>query len=110
MAQKVEILLVDDLDGTEASQTVNFALDGKTYEIDLSDANAAKLREELAPYLGAGRKTSGGRAPVRRMGSAKPSQDSGAIREWARQNGHDVSERGRVPAHIKAAYEAAQAA
>ncbi|MFF0481073.1 Lsr2 family protein [Streptomyces sp. NPDC004435] len=110
MAQKVEILLVDDLDGTEASQTVNFALDGKTYEIDLSDENAAKLREELAPYLGAGRKMSGGRTPVRRTGTAKPVRDSGAVRAWGRENGYEVSDRGRVPAEVWAAYEAAQAA
>ncbi|MFC7979528.1 Lsr2 family protein [Streptomyces cinereoruber] len=111
MAQKVEVTLVDDLDGSTADQTVLFALDGKTYEIDLSDANAEKLREALAPYLGAGRKVSGGRATVRRMGAAKGGgQDSAAIREWARSNGHEVSDRGRVPAEVRKAYEAANAA
>lgn len=110
MAQKVIHTLVDDLDGSEASQTVLFALDGKSYEIDLNDPHAAKLREALAPYVGAGRKTGGGRTTVRRMGSDKPAQDSGAIREWARANGYEVNDRGRVPANIRAEYEKAQAA
>ncbi|MFE0648531.1 Lsr2 family protein [Streptomyces sp. NPDC059534] len=109
MAQKIVTLLTDDLDGSEAAQTVLFALDGKNYEIDLTDDHAGELREVLAPYVGAGRKVGGGgRTPVRRMGAAKPSQDSSAIREWARANGHDVSERGRVPASIREAYEQAR--
>ncbi|MFJ5997557.1 Lsr2 family protein [Streptomyces sp. NPDC092370] len=110
MAQKVITLLTDDLDGSEATQTVLFALDGKTYEIDLNDVNAEKLREDLAPYLGAARKVSGGRATVRRMGTGKPAQDSGAIREWAKANGFEVNDRGRVPASIREAYEKANAA
>jgi nucleoid-associated protein YejK len=110
MAQKVEITLVDDIDGSEATQTVLFALDGKTYEIDLSDANAEKLRDVLAPYVGGGRKVGGGRATVRRMGTGKPKDDSQAIREWARENGYEVSDRGRVPASLREAYEKAQAA
>jgi hypothetical protein len=105
MAQKVITTLEDDLDGSEASQTVLFALDGKSYEIDLSDENNAKLREILAPYIGKGRRVGGGRATVRRMGTGKPADDSGAIREWARQNGYQVSDRGRVPAPIREAYE-----
>jgi hypothetical protein len=110
MAQKVITSLVDDLDGSEASETIVFALDGKTYEIDLTDAHASELREKLAPYLGAARKTGGGRATVRRIGSATPSADTAAIRKWAKENGHDVNDRGRVPANIKEAYEKAQAA
>ncbi|MFD6970593.1 Lsr2 family protein [Streptomyces sp. NPDC059949] len=110
MAQKVEVTLVDDLDGSGATQTVLFALDGKTYEIDLNDANAEKLRGDLAPFLGAARKTSGGRTAARRMGAAKPSEDTAAIRSWAKANGHDVNDRGRVPADIKQAYADAHAA
>jgi hypothetical protein len=105
MAQKVITTLEDDLDGSEASQTVLFALDGKSYEIDLSDENNAKLREALAPYIGKGRRVGGGRATVRRMGSGKPADDSQAIREWARANGDQVSDRGRVPGPIREAYE-----
>jgi len=110
MAQKVEVKLIDDLDGSEATQTVLFALDGKTYEIDLNDGHAAELRDALAPYLGAARKVSGARGGVRRIGSAKPAEDSGTIREWARQNGYEVSDRGRVPASVREAYEKAKAA
>ncbi len=110
MAQQVVTTLVDDLDGSEAAETIVFALDGKTYEIDLSEAHASELREKLAPYLGAARKTSTGRGGVRRLGSAKPAVDSGAIREWARTNGYDVNDRGRVPAEIREAYEKASAA
>ncbi|MFJ9423440.1 Lsr2 family protein [Streptomyces sp. NPDC101249] len=104
MAQKVIHTLVDDLDGSEASQTVLFALDGKSYEIDLNDENNAKLREALAPYIGKGRKVGGGRATVRRMGSDKPADDSQAIREWAKAHGWQVSGRGRIPAPIREAY------
>ncbi|MBT2541379.1 Lsr2 family protein [Streptomyces sp. ISL-44] len=110
MAQKVEVTLVDDLDGSEATQTILFALDGKTYEIDLNDAHAAKLREDLAPFLGAARKTSGGRTTARRMGSAKPGEDTAAIRSWAKASGYDVNDRGRVPAEIKKAYAESHAA
>ncbi len=111
MAQKIVHTLIDDLDGSEASQTVLFSLDGKNYEIDLNDPHAEELREALAPYLGAARKTGGAaRGNVRRIGSATPAQDSGAIREWARQQGYEVSDRGRVPASIREAYEKAKAA
>ncbi|MFJ7590168.1 Lsr2 family protein [Streptomyces sp. NPDC097617] len=110
MAQKVEVTLIDDLDGSEATQTVLFALDGKTYEIDLSDPNAEKLRGGLAPYLGAARKMSGGRTTARRMGLGKPADDTAAIRAWAKERGYDVNDRGRVPANIKAAYTDAHAA
>lgn len=110
MAQKVEVTLVDDLDGSNATQTVLFGLDGKTYEIDLNDTNSEKLREALAPYVGAGRKQSGGRGTVRRIGSGKPANDSGDIRAWAKKNGFEVSARGRVPAPVREAFEKAHAA
>ncbi|MCB5179526.1 histone-like nucleoid-structuring protein Lsr2 [Streptomyces antimicrobicus] len=110
MAQKVEIKLIDDLDGSEATQTVVFALDGKTYEIDLNDAHASRLRDELAPYVGAGRKMGGARTAARRMGSNKPAEDTAAIRAWAKGQGLEVNDRGRVPADIKEAYAKAHAA
>lgn len=108
MAQRVHIVLEDDIDGSEATQTVVFGLDGTSYEIDLNDKNAAALRDALAPYIGEGRKV--GRAARRNARAAASSGGASAkeIREWARENGHDVPERGRIPADVREAYEAAQ--
>ncbi|MFD5770882.1 Lsr2 family protein [Streptomyces sp. NPDC127049] len=107
MAQKVQVLLVDDLDGVEADETVTFALDGKTYEIDLTTANAEKLRGLLEPYTTNGRRTGGRTAAGRGKGrpAASGSQDTAKIRAWAKENGYEVNDRGRVPAHVKTAYE-----
>ncbi|MER8119087.1 Lsr2 family protein [Streptomyces sp. NPDC094031] len=104
MAQKVQVLLVDDLDGGEADETVTFALDGKTYEIDLTTANADKLRGALDPYVKGGRRT-GGRGKARATSSGN--QDTAAIRAWAKENGVEVNDRGRVPASVRDAYEKA---
>lgn len=106
MAQRVHVVLEDDLDGGSANETVMFALDGANYEIDLSTKNAAKLRDALAKYVGAGRRAParGRRAPTRGRAGAS---NASAVREWARANGYQVSDRGRVPADVKAAYEAA---
>jgi nucleoid-associated protein Lsr2 len=108
MAQKIHIVLEDDLDGSEATQTVSFGLDGTSYEIDLNDKNAGKLRDALAQYVGHGRKV--GAAP--RRGARKAAASTGGasakeIRDWARENGHDVPERGRVSADVRSAYDAA---
>lgn len=109
VAQIKEVRLVDDLDGSAADETVSFSIDGASYEIDLSAGNADKLREALAEYVGSARRA-GGR---RRSGTAsrRPSRSAGSetaeIRAWARDNGHAVSERGRIPRHIVEAYEAA---
>ncbi|WLW53164.1 histone-like nucleoid-structuring protein Lsr2 [Streptomyces sp. YU58] len=109
MAQKVQVLLVDDIDGGEADETVTFALDGKTYEIDLTTANADKLRGLLDPYVKGGRRTggraSGGRGKARAASGS--SQDTAQIRAWAKENGYEVNDRGRVPATIREAYEKA---
>ncbi|WP_300640341.1 Lsr2 family protein [Nocardioides sp.] len=109
MAQKVQIILEDDLDGGEADETVSFALDGTSYEIDLNEANATKMREALAPYVGHARKVTGSRGG--RRTSTKSSGGSGPspkeVREWARENGHDVPDRGRIPAEVREAYDAA---
>src|SRR5436190_670131 len=102
MAQRVNIVLEDDLDGSEADETVTFGLDGVTYEIDLNSANASALRESLAPFVGHGRRAAGRRAPAR---SAAPrsagKRDVADVREWARKNGHKVSERGRISAEVQ---------
>lgn len=110
MAQKVNIILVDDIDGSEATETVTFGLDGTTYEIDLNDENAGKLREALATYVGHGRKVGAGPRRGRRTSSsaaASGGPSAKEVREWARANGHDVPDRGRVSAEVREAYDAA---
>jgi hypothetical protein len=105
MAQKVNIILVDDLDGSEADETVSFALDGTSYEIDLNEKNAAKLRDALSGYIGHARKVSTTR---KRKSSASTSGPSAReLRDWARSNGYEVSDRGRVPAEVREAFDAA---
>lgn len=111
MAKQVITMLTDDLDGGEADRTVEFGLDGVNYTIDLSEKNAGKLRKALDPYLNAGvrvgRSPSGGigrRSPV--AAKARTTRDENqAIREWANKNGHPISGRGRIPAHIVEAYK-----
>ena len=110
MAQRVNIVLEDDLDGSPADETVTFALDGVTYEIDLNAKNAARLRDALAPFVGharraSGRRSSTGRATQGQRGGAR--RDLADVREWARTNGHKVSDRGRISAEVQAAYEKA---
>ena len=111
MAQRVEVKLIDDLDGGDAAETVSFSLDGISYEIDLSDKHAKKLRDEFATWTGHARRSgSGSRSASRRRsasaGGAKRG-DLGAVREWARANGHQVSDRGRISAEVQAAYDKA---
>ncbi len=105
MAQKVNIVLVDDIDDSDADETVRFALDGVEYEIDLTRAHAEELRGALALYIGHARK-SGGRRPRGRR-SAASEVSAADIREWARQNGWDVPARGRVSSEVREAYAAA---
>jgi hypothetical protein len=121
VAQRTTVSLVDDLDQTEADETVEFGVDGATYEIDLSDANAANLRDALADYVAharrlAGRRRTGRSAPRPNSatGSSRPSgrasvdrEQNQAIREWARRQGMTVSERGRIPAEVTEAYHKA---
>ena len=107
MAQRTQLILIDDLDGKEIAaggQTIVFAYQGTEYAIDLNDKNADKLERVLAPYIAAARRT-GGRTTRRPRTSAKPT-DNGAIREWARNNGYQVSDRGRVSREIQEAYAA----
>jgi hypothetical protein len=115
MARKVQVILSDDLDeNVSADETVSFALDGTTYEIDLSDKNAKELRDVFSRYVSAARKVGrgGGRASgagrSRATGGGRMDREqAGAIRDWARKNGHAVSDRGRIPASVVDAYEAA---
>lgn len=111
MAQKVQVILVDDLDGGEAEETVSFALDGVSYEIDLSAGNAAQLRDSLGGWIGHARRV-GGRAAGGRRAASSPrgrsgSRDLTAVRSWARDNGFQVSDRGRVSSEVLTAYDAA---
>jgi hypothetical protein len=108
MAQRVQIILEDDFDGGEADETVGFGLDGTDYEIDLSSANASKLRDALAPWVASARKASGGRRS-RRAARQPSGPGSAEIRAWAQENGMQVSARGRVPAEIREAYAKAHA-
>ena len=117
MAQQVNVKLVDDLDGSDAAGTVSFALDGRAYEIDLSEDNAARLRESLASFVAAGRKSGGSAAAGRRAPKMTASsgrrpqpldrEQTAAIRAWARQNGHQVSDRGRISKTVVDAFQAA---
>ncbi len=106
MAQKVQVLLIDDLDGSSADETVSFGLDGRTYEIDLSKKNADKLRKVLEPYVENARRArpSGRKRATLAAGSR---QRSAEIRRWAKSVGIEVSDRGRIPANVIEKYEAA---
>ncbi|NTW42254.1 MAG: Lsr2 family protein, partial [Cellulomonadaceae bacterium] len=96
MAQKVQVVLVDDRDGGVADETVTFALDGVAYEIDLSTANAAELREAFATWAGLARRVGGRQKTVRRASGASRSRSTSAqVRAWGRDNGFAVNERGR---------------
>ncbi len=113
MAKKVTVTLVDDFDGEgPADETVEFSIDGVTYEIDLSNKNAKKLRDEFKQWMDAGRRVGGRRrgrpgAPVRAGRGSIDREQSAAIRDWARRNGHKVSTRGRIPAEVIEAFHAA---
>jgi len=108
MAQKVHIVLEDDLDGSDATQTVLFGLDGTSYEIDLNDKNAASLRDAIATYVGHARKVTGTRRTRRSASSSSAGAHSAKeIRDWARSNGHKVPDRGRIPSDVREAFESA---
>jgi hypothetical protein len=120
MAQQTTVRFIDDLDGSDAVGTVTFSLDNRAYEIDLSDENTDKLHEVLAPVLAPfiehGRKAGGrsggrgrtrGQAPMTETPARSNREETHAIREWARQNGHEVSDRGRISKSVMEAYKAA---
>ncbi|MFC4946776.1 histone-like nucleoid-structuring protein Lsr2 [Pseudonocardia sp. GCM10023141] len=109
MAQIKEIRLIDDLDGAGADETVEFGIDGKVYEIDLSKDNAGKLRDALADFVASARRSGGARrrTAITATAARRPSIDreqNQAIREWARKRGMTVSGRGRIPAEVLEAY------
>ncbi|GAB1688772.1 histone-like nucleoid-structuring protein Lsr2 [Krasilnikovia sp. M28-CT-15] len=112
MAKQIVTVLTDDLDGGEADRTVEFALDGVNYTIDLSDRNTGKLRKALEPYISAGTRVGRSQIDNRgrgRRGAAVPASRSSreqnqAIREWAAKNGYEVSDRGRIPTSVVDAF------
>ncbi|MEP6816729.1 MAG: Lsr2 family protein [Marmoricola sp.] len=106
MAQKVNIVLVDDIDQSEADETVSFGLDGKNFVIDLNTKHANALRDALAPYVGHAR-PAGGRRSAGARKSARSSSSAAEIRDWAKANGFEVSERGRISSEVRDAYAAA---
>jgi nucleoid-associated protein Lsr2 len=108
MAKRVQVIHTDDIDGSEAAETITFSLDGINYSIDLSEANAKKLREAFAPYVAAGERERG--ASTRRAGGGRRKSGSTAatdVRAWAAEQGMQVSARGRVSAEVREAYERA---
>lgn len=107
MAKKFEYTLIDDVDGSRAAETVSFSLDGVSYDIDLSEENAKKLREEFGQWIKHSQKLSRRRPAIRRVAGVKAGIDAGAIRAWARSTGREVSDRGRIPMDIRQAYQEA---
>ena len=109
MAQKIQTLLIDDLDGSEAEGTVRFGLDGTEYEIDLNTGHAKELRDALARYVDAARRVAGsGRKPARSSSRGTASGlNTTDVREWARAQGMEVKDRGRVPADLVVKFKAA---
>jgi hypothetical protein len=108
MAQRVQVLLIDDLDGSEGAETISFSLDGVSYEIDLSEKNAAKLRNDFATWVGNARKVGRGSSSTRSSRRSRSGNDTAAIRAWAKENGYEVSERGRISREVMDAYAAAR--
>src|SRR5690242_6164578 len=109
MAQKIQTLFIDDLDGSEAEGTVRFGLDGVEYEIDLSAEHSRELRDALAPFVGAARRAGrAARQPAhsgRRGSAGRPNPTE--VREWAKEQGIEVKDRGRVPAELVVKFKAA---
>ena len=108
MATKIETLFIDDLDGSQAEGTIRFALDGTSYEIDLSSEHAQALRGALSAFIDAARRAPGSRNPARTRRKPSPGDpDSTEIRDWARSQGIDVKDRGRIPAELIIKFKAA---
>ena len=107
MARRTVVMLTDDLDGSEATETVRFGLDGRDYEVDLSKRNAKSLRDGLKRYVEVGRKTGGRRTSRSGTGAGSDRGQLSAMRVWARQQGMEVSERGRISARVQEAYNKA---
>lgn len=101
MSQRIRVDLIDDVDGSQAEESVEFALDGVSYVIDLSEGNAAELRETLGKWTTVARRA-GGRLSRHRHITTGPS--AGEIRRWAHEQGMEISERGRIPFEVREAY------
>lgn len=114
MSQRTEITLIDDIDGKTADETVRFAVDGVAYEIDLAERNARKLRASLQEWASKARRTRGGvnakKGPSSTAGARQHSERLAAIREWAKNTGHPVSDRGRIAGSVQQAYDDAHQA
>ncbi|MFI1973390.1 hypothetical protein BLA24_07740 [Streptomyces cinnamoneus] len=110
MAQKIITIVTDDLTGEEAedAKTHSFSIDGVEYEIDLSSDSYEQMLQAFGPFVKAARKQSRGRRSGRHTTAARPTEDTAAIRAWAKENGYSVNDRGRVPAEIREAYSTAQ--
>jgi hypothetical protein len=107
MASRTVVQVEDDIDGSEATETVTFGLDAVSYEIDLSARNAEKLRRVLQRYTAAGRRVRGRSTRGRATTPPRAEREqAAAVREWARRNGYEVSDRGRVAGHIIEQYQA----
>jgi hypothetical protein len=109
VAQKIQTLFIDDIDGSEAEGTVRFGLDGTEYEIDLNAEHAQALRDALARYVQAGRRAGGSARRLARAGRrvSAGGVDSTEVREWAKARGIEVKDRGRVPAELVVKFKAA---
>lgn len=113
MAERIVRQLIDDIDGTDITEgkggRIEFSVQGVSYEIDLADANTAKFTKALKPYIDAAKKVGPARGARSKLGTAKKSSPEhlAAIRDWARKNGHEVSDRGRIKAEIVEAFDAA---
>ena len=116
MAQKVITEFIDDIDGSPAERTFTFAVDGTNYEIDLSTENIAEFKSAIGGFIESARKVKGGSSDARRTrsigadGGRQSREQTQAVREWARQHGHNISNRGRIPSSIQQAFDQAHAA
>jgi hypothetical protein len=105
MASKTTVELIDDIDGSKATETVEFGLDGRLYSIDLKEKNAKALRKALEPFAAVARKT-GGRTATKASTSVSDPAGNAAIRQWAQEAGYEIGERGRISEPIRQAYAA----
>ena len=110
MAQKIQTLFIDDLDGSEAAGTIRFGLDGTEYEIDLSTAHSDELHKALEQYVRHGRRTGGTAKRAARSRRGSDAVDTAKIREWAKEQGVEIKDRGRVPASVVEQYKTAAGA
>lgn len=107
MARRTKVELLDDLDGSEAQETIAFSFDGKSWEIDLNAEHAEEFRAAMGPWTTAARRAVSGRRSTSRPRSPRSGDQTAVVRQWARDNGYEVSERGRISREVQDAYDAA---